>query len=124
MEEEKHSDLWDDMHQSEHDLSSLEMRPTNISFLRNKNSYMKVETCIQDNVENLDEFYRDLYGYYRERTIGSVLANVSAEFVIMLFTALLSSGLFVAFDWHAFLKCDDEESCKPLVDYRTISPAA
>ncbi|CAM9743593.1 unnamed protein product, partial [Laminaria digitata] len=70
-------------------------------------------------VENLDTFFTNMYKYYHNRGLLSIVSTGVAHLLILAFTVLFSTFLLSFVDWKALLSCRDEETCHPLSQYIT-----
>lgn len=80
-------------------------------------SYTSLNICSA----NLDQFYRNLYTYYKENGIACIIVNAVTELIILLYVACLSTSFFLVFDWSELLSCD-ETTCTHLTSYIHFEP--
>jgi len=64
-------------------------------------------------VSNLDEFFTRLYNYYREGGLVTLLLGRLSSLVVLAFTVVFSTFLFILVDWHALFSCSDAEDAAP-----------
>eukprot|EP00501_MAST-03F_sp_TOSAG23-6_P001855 GSMAST32.ASY1.ANO1.1933.1 assembled CDS len=71
-------------------------------------------------VSNLDQFFQEMYKYYREKGFVCMVLTRLTNLASLAFTIAFSTFVFLFVNWSNLLKCHSESSCKTLEEYITF----
>lgn len=64
-------------------------------------------------VSNLDVFFGNMYHFYHNRGLTTIITTGISNIITLAFTVLFSTFLFSFVRWRKLWKCRDEDTCAP-----------
>lgn len=73
-------------------------------------------------VSNLDVFFGNMYHFYHNRGLTTIITSGISHIITLAFTVLFSTFLFSFVRWRKLWKCRDEQTCAPHASDYTRDP--